>query len=78
VLILPTRGNNWALLDRPMTARFHSLRAAPGRKRTHWMWFITPKVEGLGSSLMARRYAIKSLAEARAYLELNPLCGGCR
>jgi uncharacterized protein (DUF1810 family) len=45
-----------------------------GRKRTHWMWFIFPQVEGLGSSAMARRYAIKSLAEARAYLE-HPLLG---
>jgi len=45
-----------------------------GRKRSHWMWFIVPQVEGLGSSSMARRYAIRSLAEARAYLE-HPLLG---
>jgi uncharacterized protein (DUF1810 family) len=45
-----------------------------GRKRSHWMWFIFPQVEGLGSSSTARRYAIKSLAEARAYLE-HPLLG---
>jgi uncharacterized protein (DUF1810 family) len=47
---------------------------ASGRKRTHWMWFIFPQVEGLGSSSMARRYAIGSRAEARAYLE-HPLLG---
>lgn len=40
-----------------------------GRKRSHWMWYIFPQIEGLGSSAMSQRYAIKSLAEARAYLE---------
>jgi uncharacterized protein (DUF1810 family) len=39
-----------------------------GRKRTHWMWFVFPQIEGLGSSQMARKFAISSLAEARAYL----------
>ena len=39
-----------------------------GRKRSHWMWFIFPQFEGLGSSAMSKRYAIKSVAEARAYL----------
>jgi uncharacterized protein (DUF1810 family) len=39
-----------------------------GWKRTHWMWFIFPQLEGLGSSPTARKYAIKSLDEARAYL----------
>jgi uncharacterized protein (DUF1810 family) len=40
-----------------------------GHKRTHWMWFIFPQIRGLGSSAMAVRFAISSLAEARAYLE---------
>lgn len=39
-----------------------------GRKRSHWMWFVFPQVAGLGSSAMARRYALADLAEARAYL----------
>jgi uncharacterized protein (DUF1810 family) len=39
-----------------------------GRKRTHWMWFVFPQVEGLGSSRRARKYAIGSRAEAEAYL----------
>ncbi|PNU02479.1 DUF1810 domain-containing protein [Novosphingobium guangzhouense] len=39
-----------------------------GQKRTHWMWFVFPQVIGLGSSPMARRYAIADLDEARAYL----------
>ena len=39
-----------------------------GRKRTHWMWYVFPQIEGLGSSPQAQRYAIGSLDEARAYL----------
>ncbi|MBC9179447.1 DUF1810 domain-containing protein [Pseudoroseomonas ludipueritiae] len=39
-----------------------------GQKRSHWMWFVFPQVAGLGQSDMARRYAIGSLEEARAYL----------
>ncbi|MCE7029767.1 DUF1810 domain-containing protein [Jiella avicenniae] len=38
-----------------------------GAKRTHWMWFVFPQIEGLGSSPTARRYAITSLAEAKDY-----------
>src|ERR1700744_3724804 len=39
-----------------------------GRKRSHWMWFIFPQIEGLGFSAMAQRFAIGSRAEAVAYL----------
>ena len=39
-----------------------------GRKQSHWMWFVFPQLSGLGSSPMARRYAISGLPEARAYL----------
>jgi uncharacterized protein (DUF1810 family) len=45
-----------------------------GRKRSHWMWFVFPQVEGLGQSPISRRYAITSLAEARAYLA-HPVLG---
>lgn len=45
-----------------------------GRKTTHWMWFIFPQIEGLGRSPTARRYAIRSLDEARAYLA-HPILG---
>lgn len=45
-----------------------------GCKRSHWMWFVFPQVEGLGSSQMAQRYAISSRAEANAYLA-HPLLG---
>jgi uncharacterized protein (DUF1810 family) len=45
-----------------------------GRKRSHWMWFVFPQIQGLGASAMARRFAISSLAEAEAYLR-HPLLG---
>ena len=45
-----------------------------GRKRSHWMWYIFPQFDGLGFSSMSRRYAIRSLAEARAYLD-HPVLG---
>ncbi|SEL23301.1 DUF1810 domain-containing protein [Nitrosovibrio tenuis] len=45
-----------------------------GRKRSHWMWFIFPQIEGLGHSAMARAYAISSREEAGAYL-WHPVLG---
>jgi uncharacterized protein (DUF1810 family) len=45
-----------------------------GRKRTHWMWFVFPQMEGLGRSQMAQRYAIASREEAEAYLK-HPVLG---
>lgn len=45
-----------------------------GRKRSHWIWYIFPQLQGLGNSAMSQRYAIGSLAEARAYLA-HPLLG---
>ncbi len=45
-----------------------------GVKRTHWMWFVFPQIEGLGHSTTAEYYAIKSIEEAREYLN-HPLLG---
>jgi uncharacterized protein (DUF1810 family) len=45
-----------------------------GRKRSHWMWYIFPQFDGLGFSSTSRHFAIKSLDEARAYLD-HPLLG---
>ena len=45
-----------------------------GQKRTHWMWFVFPQITGLGRSGMAQRFAIRDLAEAKAYLS-HPLLG---
>jgi uncharacterized protein (DUF1810 family) len=47
---------------------------AAGSKRTHWMWFVFPQLAGLGSSPTAQAYAIRDLAEARAYLA-HPVLG---
>lgn len=46
-----------------------------GRKVGHWIWFVFPQIAGLGRSPTSRRYAIGSLAEARAYLA-EPILGG--
>jgi len=45
-----------------------------GRKRSHWMWFVFPQFAGLGASPMSQHYAIKSAAEAEAYLR-HPVLG---
>jgi len=45
-----------------------------GRKRTHWMWFIFPQIEGLGTSPMAQKFALSSRKEAQAYLD-HPILG---
>ncbi|MGI4757966.1 MAG: DUF1810 domain-containing protein [Janthinobacterium lividum] len=47
---------------------------AAGEKRSHWMWFIFPQIQGLGSSSMAQRYAITDIAEAKVYLA-HPVLG---
>jgi uncharacterized protein (DUF1810 family) len=39
-----------------------------GRKRSHWMWYIFPQIQGLGHSSTAQFYAIRDLQEATAYL----------
>ena len=68
-------------LDRFVAAQNHAgtyaaavaeLRA--GRKRSHWMWFVFPQIAGLGRSPISQRYAIASLAEAKAYLA-HPVLG---
>jgi uncharacterized protein (DUF1810 family) len=45
-----------------------------GRKRSHWMWYIFPQFDGLGFSSISKRYSIKSIAEAEAYLR-HPVLG---
>jgi uncharacterized protein (DUF1810 family) len=45
-----------------------------GRKRSHWMWYIFPQIDGLAFSSTSKRYAIKSIDEARAYLA-HPVLG---
>jgi uncharacterized protein (DUF1810 family) len=60
-------------LDRFLKAQVEAYEIAldelkAGRKRSHWIWFIFPQIAGLGESTTARHYAIRSLAEAQAYL----------
>jgi uncharacterized protein (DUF1810 family) len=45
-----------------------------GRKQSHWMWYVFPQLDGLGSSSTSKLYAIKSEDEARAYLA-HPVLG---
>jgi uncharacterized protein (DUF1810 family) len=45
-----------------------------GKKSTHWIWYVFPQVDGLGFSETTRYYSIKSLAEARAYID-HPILG---
>ena len=45
-----------------------------GEKVSHWMWYVFPQIEGLGSSPTSKLYSIKSLAEAEAYLN-HPVLG---
>ena len=39
-----------------------------GRKRSHWIWYIFPQIQGLGFSSTSQFYAITDLGEAKAYL----------
>jgi uncharacterized protein (DUF1810 family) len=45
-----------------------------GQKQSHWMWFVFPQIAGLGQSAMSIRFAIASMAEAKAYLA-HPVLG---
>lgn len=45
-----------------------------GRKRSHWMWYIFPQIQGLGFSETSRFYAIKDLNEADEFLN-HPVLG---
>ncbi len=66
-------------LSRFLNAQAHSHEIAlseirRGQKRSHWMWYIFPQYVGLGLSPTSQRYAIKSVAEAEAYLN-DPVLG---
>src|SRR4051812_29626739 len=39
-----------------------------GQKRSHWIWYIFPQIQGLGRSSTARAYALRDLDEACDYL----------
>ena len=50
------------------------LEIRSGKKRTHWMWYLFPQIDGLAFSSTAKHYSIKSVAEAKAYLD-HPILG---
>lgn len=45
-----------------------------GRKRSHWMWYIFPQIQGLGFSEASKYYGIKDVNEAEAFLN-HPILG---
>jgi uncharacterized protein (DUF1810 family) len=45
-----------------------------GRKRTHWILYVLPQLEGLGRSRMALAYGLAGQAEAVAYFN-HPILG---
>tara|TARA_B100000787_G_C16000340_1_gene209788 strand:+ start:22 stop:450 length:429 start_codon:yes stop_codon:yes gene_type:complete len=66
-------------LNRFIEAQSSSYEAAMlelslGKKTGHWMWYIFPQIDGLGSTDMTKLYSIKSLKEASAYLG-HPILG---
>lgn len=40
-----------------------------GRKKSHWIWFVFPQIQGLGRSELAIKFAISGRGEAEAYLK---------
>jgi len=45
-----------------------------GKKQAHWMRHIFPQIDGLKNSKISKRYSIKSIEEARQYLN-HPILG---
>ena len=45
-----------------------------GHKRSHWMWYIFPQIQGLGFSSTSVYYAIQNMAEAEDFLN-DPYLG---
>jgi uncharacterized protein (DUF1810 family) len=60
-------------LDSGFDAALSEIEA--GRKRGHWIWYVFPQLAGLGVSAASRTYAIRDIAEAKAYLRDAVLCG---
>jgi uncharacterized protein (DUF1810 family) len=61
-------------LERFIRAQEHDYARAlselkDGRKRSHWMWYVFPQLDGLAYSSMSRTYAIKSVQETEAFLK---------
>lgn len=50
------------------------VEVSQGRKQSHWMWWIFPQIVGLGMTSTSHKYSIKSLDEAKAFLN-HPYLG---
>ena len=72
---MPTAPSLQRFLDAQATAYPTALaEVKAGRKRSHWMWYIFPQIQGLGFSSTSQHYAIRDAAEAAAYLA-HPVLG---
>ena len=72
---MPTAPNLQRFLDAQATAYPTALtELKAGRKRSHWMWYVFPQIQGLGFSATTQHYAIRDAAEAAAYLR-HPVLG---
>jgi uncharacterized protein (DUF1810 family) len=72
---MPNENNLQRFLDAQATDYAQALaEIKAGRKRSHWMWYIFPQLQGLGFSETSRFYGIKDLAEATAYFQ-HPVLG---
>ena len=70
--------NDSCNLERFVNAQENSYQIAlgeiqNGQKRSHWMWFIFPQIDGLGASPISKKYSIKNQQEAQNYLNHNIL-----
>lgn len=43
-------------------------------KRSHWMWYIFPQLQGLGMSSTAQYYGIRGIYEAKSFID-HPVLG---
>lgn len=72
---MPTDTNLQRFLDAQATDYAPALaEIKAGRKRSHWMWYIFPQLQGLGFSETSRFYALSGRPEAQAYLA-HPVLG---
>ena len=66
-------------LDKYVSAQARDYDAAlreirGGRKRSHWIWYIFPQLDGLGYSPTAQYYGIRDLEQAKDYMA-HPVLG---
>jgi uncharacterized protein (DUF1810 family) len=55
--------------DRPFEVAEALEELNNGKKQNHWIWFVFPQLDGLGSSFMASNFALDGVSEAQAFLK---------